>query len=96
MAQPDEYWRRYRYFNAGFFYYKCPKIFGDRYQEYATAIRDDPPAELDGQEIYPWLDQIALPLVISFARRRARGRGSACARSFGDVARRVLSLLYAR
>lgn len=64
MAQPDEYWRRYLYFNAGFFYYKCPKIFGERFLEYATAIRDDPPTELDGQALYPWLDQIALPLVI--------------------------------
>ena len=44
MGQPDEYWQRYLYFNAGFFYYKCPKIFGEKFLEYAVAIRDDPPA----------------------------------------------------
>ena len=63
-SQPDEYWRRYLYFNAGYFFYKCPRVFGALFEEYATAIRDDPPVQLCAQEIYPWLDQIALPLVI--------------------------------
>lgn len=64
LSQPDEYWRRYLYFNAGFFYYSCPKVFGDRFRDYAVAIRDDPPAELVCQSLDPWLDQVALPLVI--------------------------------
>ena len=64
VSQPDEYWRRYLYFNAGYFYYKCPKIFGDRFLNYALAIRDDGPTELVCQELDPWLDQVALPLVI--------------------------------
>jgi hypothetical protein len=64
VSQPDEYWRRYLYFNAGYFYYKCPKIFGDRFLNYALAIRDDGPKELVCQELDPWLDQVALPLVI--------------------------------
>lgn len=64
MSQPDEYLRRYLYFNAGYFYYKCPKIFGDRFLNYALAIRDDGPTELVCQELDPWLDQVALPLVI--------------------------------
>ncbi len=64
LSQPDEYWRRYLYFNAGFFYYKCPHAFGERFLEYALAIRDDPPEELVCQSFDPWLDQIALPLVI--------------------------------
>lgn len=64
LSQPDEHWRRYLYFNAGFFYYKCPKLFGERFLEYATAIRNDPPMELVGQVMHPWLDQVALPLVI--------------------------------
>ncbi|PTX54114.1 hypothetical protein C8N43_2920 [Litoreibacter ponti] len=63
-SQPEEYWRRYLYFNAGFFYYQCPKKFGDRFLEYARAIRDEPPEELVCQEMRPWLDQVALPLVI--------------------------------
>lgn len=64
MTQPDEYWRRYLYFNAGFFYYKCPHEFGALFEEYALAIRDTPPVELCAQSFNPWLDQIALPLAI--------------------------------
>lgn len=64
LSQPDEYWRRYLYFNAGFFFYRCPHEFGRRFAEYACAIRDDPPAELVCQSLDPWLDQVALPLVI--------------------------------
>lgn len=64
LGQPDEYWRRYLYFNAGFFYYKCPHEFGQRFLDYATAIRDDPPEEIICQTMDPWLDQVALPLVI--------------------------------
>jgi len=64
MDQPDEYWRRYLYFNAGFFYYKCPHAFGARFLEYALAVRDSPPVELCAQSFDPWLDQVVLPLVI--------------------------------
>ncbi|MFD0857655.1 hypothetical protein [Roseovarius aquimarinus] len=64
LSQPDEYWKRYLYFNAGFFYHECPRVFGQRFLDYALAIRDDPPAELICQELDPWLDQVALPLVI--------------------------------
>ncbi|KIN73133.1 hypothetical protein [Sulfitobacter guttiformis] len=64
LSQPDEYWRRYLYFNAGFFFYKCPHEFGKKFLEYAIAIRDTPPVELCAQVFDPWLDQVALPLVI--------------------------------
>ncbi|KEJ89316.1 hypothetical protein [Sulfitobacter donghicola] len=64
LSQPDEYWRRYLYFNAGFFFYKCPHAFGAKFLDYALAIRDTPPVELCAQSFDPWLDQIALPLVI--------------------------------
>lgn len=64
LTQPDDYWKRYLYFNAGFFFYKCPHEFGQRFTDYAVAIRDDRPNELTIQELDPWLDQIALPLVI--------------------------------
>jgi hypothetical protein len=43
LSQPDEYWRRYLYFNAGYFFYKCPHEFGAKFLEYALAIRDTPP-----------------------------------------------------
>lgn len=62
--QPDEYWRKYLYFNAGYFFYRCPRAFAERFVHYALSIRDDPPAELAGQSLDPWLDQVALPLVI--------------------------------
>lgn len=64
LSQPDEYWQRYLYFNAGWFFGPCPVEFGTRFTDYATTIRDDPPAALVCQELFPWLDQIALPLVI--------------------------------
>jgi len=64
QSQPDEYWKRYLYFNAGYFFYKCPRAFGERFLHYATQIRDDAPEELVCQPLWPWLDQIALPLVI--------------------------------
>lgn len=64
MSQPDEFWQRYLYFNAGWFFYKCPYEFGQRFTDYAVAIREQAPAELVCQPLDPWLDQIALPLVI--------------------------------
>jgi hypothetical protein len=64
LSQPDEYWRRYLYFNAGYFFYKCPQVFGEKFLEYAVKIRDEPPRELVCQTMDPWLDQVALPLVI--------------------------------
>lgn len=63
-TQPEEHWRRYLYFNAGFFFHRDPKAFGARFAEYACAIRDTPPPELVCQSLDPWLDQVALPLVI--------------------------------
>jgi len=63
-GQPREYWRRYMYFNAGWFFYRCPRVFGQRFLDYALAVRDDPPPELVCQALTPWLDQIVLPLVV--------------------------------
>ena len=96
LTQPDEYWRRYLYFNAGFFYYKCPRAFGARFLDYAVAIRDDPPPELVCQTLDPWLDQVALPLVIhSFG-----GGRDALAPGWLDGSHschyRLMPLLYAR
>lgn len=63
-SQPNNYWRRYLYFNAGYFFYKCPRQFGARFLNYARSIRDEGIPELTGQNLDPWLDQAALPLVI--------------------------------
>lgn len=64
LSQPDEYWERYLYFNAGWFFGADPVSFGARFADYATAIQNDPPPELVIQPLDPWLDQVALPLVI--------------------------------
>ena len=63
-SQPIDHWRRYLYFNAGFYYYCCPHQFGERFLNYARTIRDEEIPELIGQTLDPWLDQAALPLVI--------------------------------
>ncbi len=79
LSQPDEHWERYLYFNAGWFFHQSPRAFGQRFLDYATAIRDDPPPELVCQTLFPWLDQIALPLVIQSSAGDApasRSRGS--------------------
>jgi len=64
LSQPDEYWQRYMYFNAGWFFGPCPHAFGEKFLEYALAVRDDRPPELVLQSFDPWLDQVVLPLVI--------------------------------
>jgi hypothetical protein len=95
-AQPDDYWQKYLYFNAGWFFHASPKAFGARFAAFARAIRDTPPAALAAQEFYPWLDQIALPLVIhSFGGGRP---GPELAGLDGDLTchYRNLPLLYAR
>lgn len=64
LSWPDEYWRRYLYFNGGWFFHESPARFGALFLNCARTIRDDPPGALSCQEIYPWLDQIALPLAV--------------------------------
>ncbi len=96
LTQPDEYWQRYLYFNAGWFFHRDPAAFGKRFLDYALSIRNDPPEALASQELDPWLDQVALPLVIhSFGGGRP---GPGLAGLDGDVTChwRALPLLYAR
>ncbi|MEM7643298.1 MAG: hypothetical protein AAF366_12305 [Pseudomonadota bacterium] len=61
---PDEHWRRYLYFNAGWFFGADPKAFHRAFLEAALMVRDDPPEEIQCQQLDPWLDQVALPLAI--------------------------------
>jgi hypothetical protein len=96
LSQPEEHWERYLYFNAGWFFFRCPHEFGQRFLDYALAIRDDRPDELVCQSLDPWLDQVALPLVIhSFGGGRP---GPTLAGLDGDVTchYRTVPLLYAR
>lgn len=64
LSQPDEYWQRYLYFNAGWFFGADPAEFGTRMLKYALAVRNDPTPEMVIQPLDPWLDQVVLPLVI--------------------------------
>lgn len=96
LGQPDDYWQRYLYFNAGWFFHQSPRAFGDRFLTFARSIRDDPPPALAAQSLDPWLDQVALPLVIhSFGGGRP---GPDLAGMDGDITchYRNLPLLYAR
>jgi hypothetical protein len=96
LTEPDEYWARYLYFNAGWFFGADPAAFGQRFLGYALAIRDDPPEELVLQSLNPWLDQVALPLVIhSFGGGRP---GPELDGLDGDISChwRVLGMAYAR
>jgi hypothetical protein len=96
LTQPDEYWQRYLYFNAGWFFYDCPHVFGQKLINTMVAIRDMPPETLVCQSLDPWLDQVALPLVI---HGLGGGRpGPELAGLDGDVTchYRVFPLLYAR
>ncbi|MCH2096480.1 MAG: hypothetical protein MK160_15425 [Rhodobacteraceae bacterium] len=96
LTQPDGFWKRYLYFNAGFFYYRCPRVFGEIFLSYARSIRDTPPPELVLQSLDPWLDQVALPLVV----HRLGGGRDALAPGYLDASvschYRLLPLLYAR
>ncbi len=65
LSEPDDHWQRYLYFNAGWFYYKCPQTFAALMIRFMTGIRDDELPELATQAFYPWLDQIALPVAIT-------------------------------
>lgn len=96
LSQPDEHWERYLYFNAGWFFFRDPRAFGQRFRDWAVSVRDDPPPELVCQPLDPWLDQVVLPLVIhSFGGGRP---GPGLAGLDGEVTchYRVLPLLYAR
>jgi len=93
---PDEYWEHYLYFNAGWFYYRCPDEFRTRFAQYALAIRDHPPAELICQALDPWLDQVALPLVIHALGGGRQQPGPGLLDGTVTCHWRVLPLLYAR
>ena len=43
LSQPDEYWQRYLYFNAGWFFYRDAAAFGARFLDWAHGVRDDRP-----------------------------------------------------
>ena len=96
LTHPEDYWQRHLYFNAGWFFHESPQTFGNRFLAWAKDIRANPPPELVCQELYPWLDQITLPLVIhSFGGGRP-GPDLAALDGTTTCHYRTLPLLYAR
>lgn len=96
LGEPDEHWRRYLYFNAGWFFHACPQTFADTMIQIMTGVRDDALPELASQTLYPWLDQIALPVAIT---KLGGGRPSDAYKGLdGDtsVHWRALPLFYAK
>jgi hypothetical protein len=96
LTQPEDFWKRFLYFNAGWFTGACPHQFGARFLTYATEIRDDPPEELACQSLDPWLDQVALPLVIASFGGGRPGPDMAGLDGTLTCHYRALPLLYAR
>lgn len=96
LTQPDEYWGRYLYFNAGWFFHRDARAFGERFLDFALSVRNDPPDALASQSLDPWLDQVVLPLVIhSFGGGRP-GPGLSGLDGAVSCHYRTLPLLYAR
>lgn len=96
LSHYDEHWERYLYFNAGWFFGADAAEFGKRFEYYAHQIRWHTPDALASQSLDPWLDQVALPLVIhAFGGGRP---GPELAGLDGEVSchYRALPLLYAR
>lgn len=58
-------WRRYLYFNAGWIMGPCPQAMGAALTEYAQSVERDPPMQMATQALFPWLDQIVLPLAVT-------------------------------
>lgn len=95
-SEPEEHWRHYLYFNAGWFFHACPQTFAQTMINIMTGVRDDALPELASQTLYPWLDQIALPVAIT---KHGGGRPSALYDGLdGDVSLhwRALPLIYAK
>lgn len=95
-AEPAYSWERHLYFNAGWFLGPCPHRFGALFRDYARSIETDPPAELASQALYPWLDQIALPLVIHGLGGGRPGPDLSGLDGDASCHYRALPLLYAR
>ncbi|MEM9425215.1 MAG: hypothetical protein AAGA06_00795 [Pseudomonadota bacterium] len=96
LSQPEGHWERHLYFNAGWFFYRCPQVFAAKMIDLMVSLRDDRPDALACQTLDPWLDQIALPAVIA-GLGGGRPEGDALALD-GEMALhwRALPLLYAK
>ncbi len=90
-----DHWERYLYFNAGWFTGEDAQAFRDRMLEIMLSLRDDTPPELAAQVLFPWLDQIALPVAIASFGGGRPGPELAGLDGATTVHWRVMPLLYA-
>lgn len=56
--------KHFPYFNAGVFFGKEAGNFFIRYRRFMHEMDQDPPAEIDKWSLFPFLDQVTLPLVM--------------------------------
>lgn len=96
LSHPDEHWERYLYFNAGWFFGADPQEFHRRFLDWADQIQTDPGEALACQSLDPWLDQVALPLVIHSLGGGRPGHDLSGLDGWATCHYRNLSLLYAR
>ncbi|MEO1536634.1 MAG: hypothetical protein AAFR73_02790 [Pseudomonadota bacterium] len=89
-------WERHLYFNAGWFYYRCPQTFATKMIDLMVSLRQNPPPELASQSLNPWLDQIALPAVIAGLGGGRPGPELAGLDESASVHWRALPLFYAK
>jgi hypothetical protein len=57
--------RSYPYYNAAIMYYSRAGDFGPAMLEMGKKLWANQPAALEGQPLFPWLDQVVLPLVLA-------------------------------
>ncbi|MHA3914046.1 hypothetical protein [Halovulum sp. GXIMD14793] len=55
----------YPYFNGGCFYYSSAGRFHELYRKAIHEISESTPEVVDSRSLYPWLDQICLPIVMA-------------------------------
>ena len=95
-SKPADDWERYLYFNAGWFFARDPERLRSKLIEVMTALRDDPHPELASQALYPWLDQIALPIAIAHLGGGRPGSGLSGLDGCTSCHWRALPLFYAK
>ncbi|MEM7720548.1 MAG: hypothetical protein AAF222_15215 [Pseudomonadota bacterium] len=95
-SHPADDWQRYLYFNAGWFFAPCPQDFANRMIALMIDLRDNTPAELACQSLDPWLDQIALPVVIADLNGGRPGPQLDGLDGAASLHWRTMSLLYAK
>jgi hypothetical protein len=65
LSRKDDDHQCYPYYNGGIVYHANARGFGELWLELAQRIWRERPAAIAGQPLKPWLDQIALPVLLA-------------------------------